>query len=172
MLRGRGRAGFAVVGLLLAQGPMSSTAAHAGLAMVQNATGAKASPMRSMAFPGLVLRDDTRRTITAWLDGDGARAEGGAGVFAPKIRPLFGKLVVRNVSGITADVYLTLDDGVSDFAFVAHLPTGYRLTVRRLSRRVAYLLAAEDTNLYDGLWNWGPSSFVILRRRFVTTLLP
>jgi hypothetical protein len=79
-----------------------------------------------------------------------------------------GKIVVRNRSGHTADVYLAPDDGVSDLTYVNTLPTGYKLAIRHVPRRTGYVLYAEDPVLGGG---WGPRSF-FLRRKFVWTLLP
>jgi hypothetical protein len=66
---------------------------------------------------------------------------------------------------------LSFDDGVSDFYFGGTLPSGYRLKIRNLPRQVPLLVAAESTNYYDGFWDWGPRSFVIIRRKVKWTLL-
>lgn len=83
-------------------------------------------------------------------------------------RARVGKIVVRNRSGHTADVYLAPDDGVTPFSYVNTLPSGFRLVLRGLPRRTGYVLYAEDPVLGGG---WGPRPF-FLRRKYVWTLLP
>jgi hypothetical protein len=74
-----------------------------------------------------------------------------------------GKIVVRNRSPFTADVYLGYDE--FSLVFVDSLPPGFKLIIRRLARRTNYVLYAEDET-----GSWGPRS-IFLRRKYVWTLL-
>ncbi|HEV7733397.1 MAG TPA: hypothetical protein VGR62_14610 [Candidatus Binatia bacterium] len=111
--------------------------------------------------PGvIVLRDDARREVQAWID--------------PAASPAVaanGKLIVRNRSGVSADVYLAVPAEEPDWQFVETVPDGFKLIVRNVTRRAQYLIAAEATDVYDGFFDWGPRSFV-MRKRFRYTLLP
>jgi hypothetical protein len=80
-----------------------------------------------------------------------------------------GKVVVRNrTGGYTIDVYLAPDDGVTKLQYVNTIPTGFRLILRGVPRRINYQLYGEDPGAQVF---WGPRSF-FMRRRFVWTLLP
>jgi hypothetical protein len=116
--------------------------------------------------PAVVSRDDARRELQVWM----LPAEAQASRIQPAaIRA--GKLIVRNRSGYSADVYLAEPADEPDWLYVGEpLPTGFKLIVRNLPRRTTFLMAAEETDNYDGLWDWGPRSFV-MRKRFRWTLL-
>jgi hypothetical protein len=105
------------------------------------------------------------------LDDAVTHAASPEGQARPAARARPGTLIAVNRSGITADIWLSFDDGISDFYFAGTLPSGYRFKVRRLPRQVPLLVAAESTNFYDGFWDWGPRSFVIIRRKVKWTLL-
>jgi hypothetical protein len=118
-------------------------------------TGARAADAESDAFrPG-----ELSSSVT--IDRDGSSAS------ALVARARRGKIVVRNRSGFTADVYLGPDDGVSELLYVDTLPTGFKLTIRGLPRRTGYVLYAEEP---DASGSWGPRAF-FLRKKYVWTLL-
>jgi hypothetical protein len=95
------------------------------------------------------------------IDRDGSTA---SGLVA---RARGGKIVVRNRSGFTADVYLGPDDGFSPLSFIDTLPSGFKLKIRGLQRRAGYVLYAEEP---DQSGSWGPRSF-FLRKKYTWTLL-
>lgn len=78
-----------------------------------------------------------------------------------------GKIIVRNRSGFTADIYLGPDDGVSPLTYIDTLPTGFKLKIRGVVRRAGYVLYAEEP---DQSGSWGPRSF-FLRKKYTWTLL-
>jgi hypothetical protein len=76
---------------------------------------------------------------------------------------------VRNRSGgYTADIYIAPDDGVTDYQYINTIPTGFKLILRGVPKRINYLLYAEDPTAQI---SWGPRPF-FMRRRFIWTLLP
>lgn len=80
-----------------------------------------------------------------------------------------GRVIVRNRSGgYTADVYIAPDDGTSTYQYINTIPTGFRLILRGVPKRLNYLLYAEDPAAQVF---WGPRPF-FMRRRFIWTLLP
>ena len=120
-------------------------------------------------FPGRVVIDDAARTVSAYWDDlprEGAPRHVGRG----RARVAYGKAVVKNKSGLTVDVYGSLNDATTDWYFVATVPSGYKFTMKRLPRRVAYLVAAELAGVYDGFWDWGPQAFTLFGSKFVWTL--
>lgn len=130
--------------------------------------GTDAAPAPSGRTPStatIVTRDDARREVQAWiLPGDAQAAR-----IAPAAARV-GRLIVRNRSSFSADVYLALPADEPDWQFIEEVPTGFKLIVRNLTRRAEYLIGAEETNNYNGSFDWGPRSFV-MRRRFRYTLL-
>lgn len=157
--------------VLLAAGT-SSAADGRRNTLSRDVTRIQRMPDNLKPFPGYVERNDANRTVVAWFapgtDGQGL----GLGGVERQVAGAFGKLVVRNLSGIAADIYMSLDDGVTPFYYVTSLPSGYKFKVLGLYRGVAYLVAAEDAYLYDGFWDWGPFAFVILGHKARYTLLP
>lgn len=122
---------------------------------------APAGPDQAPRFPGLVTVDEARRTVTVEVPDapDGARAR----------RARQGKLLVRNKSGYTVDVYLSFNDETSPWEFIDTLPSGYLLRVKGLTRGVEYLVGGAVNG--ESTWSWGPRAFR-MGRRFRWTLLP
>lgn len=125
----------------------------------------------SESLPGVLRVDHDRRSVVLTLSSRVATQQGLDGDARPAARARGGTLIAVNRSGLTADVWLSFDDGISDFYFAGTLPSGYRFKVRNLPRQVPLLVAAESTNFYDGFWDWGPRSFVIIRKKVKWTLL-
>lgn len=124
-------------------------------------------PVRPAGATAIVTRDDARREVQAWILPGATAAE--------RIEPAVlatGRLIVRNRSGFSADVYLALAADEPDWQFIGEpLPTGYKLVVRNLARRTDFMIAAEETDNYDNFFDWGPRTFV-MRKRYRYTLLP
>ncbi len=148
----------------------SSLALSVGIAgadgLPRTPAGAGIAPQTRTPTGAIVTRDDARREVTAWI----LPAEAQATRIAPAATRV-GRLVVRNRSGFSADIYLALPADEPEWEFVDELPTGFKLTVYNLTRRVEYMIAAEETANYDGFFDWGPRSF-FMRKRFRYTLLP
>jgi hypothetical protein len=116
---------------------------------------------RTNRLPATVTVDDARRIVTVALPEapDGARAR----------RPRQGKLLVRNKSGYTVDVYLSLNDTTTPWQFVDTLPSRYLLRVTGLTRGTEYQVAGAVNG--ESTFSWGPRAFR-MGRRFRWTLLP
>ncbi len=147
-----------IAGAILAVIATLSTAAADGLP--RRLAADTPAPAQRPAPGVIVLRDDARREVQAWVQ-PGASPAAAAN----------GKLIVRNRSGVSADVYLALPADEPDWQFVETVPDGFKLIVRNVTRRTQFLIAAESTDAYDGFFDWGPRSFV-MRKRFRYTLLP
>jgi hypothetical protein len=128
--------------------------------------GTSSAPAARTAPAAIVTRDDARRQVTAWILSGEPQA---TGIAPAAVR--VGRLIVRNRSGFSADVYLALPADEPQWEFVDEVPTGFKLIVHNLTRRADYLIAAEETNNYDGSFDWGPREF-FMRKRFRFTLLP
>jgi hypothetical protein len=149
---------------------LASLALSVGIAaadgLPRTPAGTGIAPGARPATGAIVTRDDGRREVTAWI----VSAEPQAARIAPAAARL-GRLIVRNRSGFSADIYLALPADEPEWEFVEELPTGFKLIVRNLTRRAEYLIAAEETANYDGFFDWGPRNFR-MRKRFRYTLLP
>jgi hypothetical protein len=153
--------------ILLTVASLALTAGIAAADGLSRATdGVATAPAARTSTGAIVTRDDARRELTAWI----LPAEPQATRIQPAAAGL-GRLIVRNRSGFSADVYLALPADEPQWEFIEEEPTGFKLIVRNLTRRAEYLIAAEETNNYDGSFDWGPRTFV-MRKRFRYTLLP
>jgi hypothetical protein len=114
----------------------------------------------------IVTRDDARRELRAWLPSAETNA-------ATRIGPTAvrgGRLIVRNRSGISADVYLADPSDDPEWVLMGTVDAGYKLIIYPLARRAEYFIAVDETGSTDEFWGWGPTSF-IMRRRYRFTLL-
>jgi hypothetical protein len=138
-------------------------------------------PVRQIALAAAFLAFTLVPSGPVWADraSDHARNQpsgivvaddGAAATASPLVaRARRGRVVVRNrTGGYTTDVYIAPDDGVSDYQYINTIPTGFKLILRGVPRRLNYLLYAEDPTAQVF---WGPRAF-FMRRKFIWTLLP
>lgn len=78
-------------------------------------------------------------------------------------KAVYRKLIVRNFSSYTAEIFWSLDDDETPWYEAGSLPAGWRVKLR-LPRGYSYLVAAEAYPDEDEYWDWGPTSFFLWKK--------
>lgn len=111
-----------------------------------------------------ILVNERSRTIEILMSEEavpGAGQDGDARAKEQKV--VYRKLVVKNFSSYTADVFWSLDDTVTPWYDGGTLPPRWKLKLRLL-RGFTYLVAAEAYPDEDAYWDWGPRSIFLWKK--------